>query len=161
MALFKKREKVAPSPPTDQQLALANAGLIPSAGALAPSLTAHSDFVKRATCVRCGGPKRLPSITAYLYCDYCGTLVDYDFRIANAGMNEALTNTIYAQLIAPWQGPPLAQAIAVGDRDGHRGIMLQVYREWLLAARQAASPRAKRHGVPRAVHHPTRSSASS
>jgi hypothetical protein len=34
--------------------------------------------------VRCGAPKRLPSKTAYLYCDNCGSLVDYDFRLDGA-----------------------------------------------------------------------------
>jgi DNA-directed RNA polymerase subunit RPC12/RpoP len=142
MGLFKKREKIAPPAPTDQQMALANAGLIPSTDALTPSLTAHSDFIKRATCVRCGAPKRLPSTTAYLYCDFCGALVDYDFRIANAGTNAGLTNTVYAQLVAPWQAN-MAQARATGDRDAYRGIMLHVFRQWVQQCPQAVSPRAK------------------
>jgi hypothetical protein len=36
-----------------------------------------------------GGPK-----TAYLYCDDCGALVDYDFRLANSGTSAGLTNTV-------------------------------------------------------------------
>ncbi len=27
-------------------------------------------FVKRCTCVVCGAPKKLPTVTAYVYCDY-------------------------------------------------------------------------------------------
>lgn len=64
-----------------------------------PSLFAHSDFVKQVECARCGAPKRLPSRAAYLYCDHCGALVDYDFRLANSGTNAGLTNTVYHQLI--------------------------------------------------------------
>jgi hypothetical protein len=43
------------------------------------SLFAHTDVVKKVDCSRCGAPKRLPSKTAYLYCDHCGSLIDYDF----------------------------------------------------------------------------------
>jgi DNA-directed RNA polymerase subunit RPC12/RpoP len=142
VGLFKKREKVPPPQPTDEQWALANAGLIPSVDALSPSLTATSDFIKRATCPRCGAPKTLPSKTAYLYCDYCGALVDYDFRKANAGTNAGLTNTIYHQLVAPWQ-PNLDHARATGDRDAYRGLMLHVFQQWIDQCPQAVSPRAK------------------
>ena len=33
-------------------------------------------FVKRCSCVVCGAPKKLPTVTAYVYCDYCAALVD-------------------------------------------------------------------------------------
>src|SRR5215469_7601351 len=75
--------------------------LVQSAGK--PSLFAHAEFVKQVDCPRCGAPKRLPSKTAYLYCDHCGSLVDYDFRLANSGTNAALTNTVYHRLVAPAQ----------------------------------------------------------
>ena len=42
-------------------------------------------FVKRCTCVVCGAPKKLPAVTAYVYCDYCASLIDYDLRSACAG----------------------------------------------------------------------------
>ncbi len=50
--------------------------------------------------MRCGAAKRLPPKTAYLYCDHCGSLIDYDFRLANSGTNTGLTNTVYHQLVA-------------------------------------------------------------
>jgi len=77
MGLFRKRP--ATPPPTVAQ-SLDN--LVKSSGQ--PSLFAHSEFVKQVTCSACGAPKRLPSKTAYLYCDHCGALVDYDFRLANS-----------------------------------------------------------------------------
>src|SRR4051794_191965 len=73
----------------------------PTEPVLPASLAASSRFVKRATCARCGAPKTRPSKTAYLYCDKCGALVDYDFRIANIGTNAGITNTIYQQLAGP------------------------------------------------------------
>src|SRR5262245_54348612 len=41
-------------------------------------------YVKRCSCPTCGAPKKLASVTAYVYCDYCGSLIDYDFRQASA-----------------------------------------------------------------------------
>jgi LSD1 subclass zinc finger protein len=133
MGLFKRRSAA----PGDGGPAPAATGPPPPA-----SLTAHSAFVKRATCERCGAPKTLPSKTAYLYCDYCGALVDYDFRLANAGMNAGLTNTIYHQLAAPHQ-PALAQAKAGGDRDTYRSIMRWIFSQWIEQCPMAVSPRAR------------------
>jgi hypothetical protein len=42
-------------------------------------------FVKRCTCVVCGAPKKLPAVTAYVYCDYCASLIDFDLRRACEG----------------------------------------------------------------------------
>ncbi len=78
MGLFRKRPAAAVT--TAPTLAESLQGLVQSAGQ--PSLFAHSEFVKQVSCPACGAPKRLPSKTAYLYCDHCGALVDYDFRLA-------------------------------------------------------------------------------
>jgi hypothetical protein len=61
------------------------------------SLFAYTEFVKKVDCSRCGAPKRLPSKTAYLYCDHCGSLVDYDFRLANMGTNAG----VYQHRLSP------------------------------------------------------------
>jgi LSD1 subclass zinc finger protein len=100
MGLFKKRPaQQAPAAPT---VAESLQKLVETSGR--PSLFAHSEFVKQVDCPRCGARKRLPSKTAYLYCDHCGSLIDYDFRLANSGTNAGLTNTVFHQLIAPVQG---------------------------------------------------------
>jgi len=141
MGLFKKRESVPPPEWSQDQQTLLSVGLSP-VQPIPSSLTAHSDFIKRATCVRCGAMKKLPSKTAYLYCDFCGALVDYDFRIANAGTNAGITNTVFSQLVAPYQ-MVIVQAKAAGDRDAYRGIMLHVFHQWIERCPQAVSPRAK------------------
>lgn len=107
-----------------------------------PSLFAHSDMVKQVSCPACGAPKRLPSKTAYLYCDHCGALVDYDFRLANSGTNAGLTNTVFHRLIAPVQ-PDLDRARATGDAERYREVLRGVYAEWLRECPQAASPRVR------------------
>jgi DNA-directed RNA polymerase subunit RPC12/RpoP len=150
VGLFKKKRDrdgapVAPPPasPSPAPPPSAITADLPTAGdALPASLAAHSEFVKRASCARCGADKRLPSTTAYLYCDFCGALVDYDFRIANADTNAGITNTVYHRLTAPLQAD-LARAKATGDRDAYRALQYDIFRQWLELCPQAASPRAR------------------
>jgi LSD1 subclass zinc finger protein len=138
MSLFKRRaaqqEAAAPTVAESVQELVETSGR--------PSLFAHSEFVKQVDCPRCGAPKRLPSKTAYLYCDHCGALMDYDFRLANSGTNAGLTNTVFHQLIAPVQ-PGLNRARATGDTGRYRDLLRGVYSEWLRQCPQAASPRVK------------------
>src|SRR5215470_5279109 len=138
MGLFtRSTAQPAPAPPT---VAESLDQLVQTAAQ--PSLFAHSEFVKQVDCPRCGAPKRLPSKTAYLYCDHCGALVDYDFRLANSETNAGLTNTVFHKLIAPVQ-PLLNQARAAGDQARYRELLSGVFAEWIRQCPQAVSPRAK------------------
>jgi len=109
---------------------------------VAASLSAHSQFIKRATCQRCGSPKTLRSTTAYLYCDFCGSLIDYDFRIANADTNAGITNTVFHRLMAQVQ-PQLDQALTARDHAAYRQLQTDIFRQWVQLCPQAVSPRAK------------------
>jgi hypothetical protein len=133
MKFFRKQEQPKPG---------VSAGLPVAGDVLPESLKAHSQFIKRVNCSQCGAPKSLPSTTAYLYCDYCGALMDYDFRLANANTNAGLTNTVFHRLIALVQAP-MAQARARGDRDAYRELYRQVYIQWVQECPMAVSPRAK------------------
>lgn len=138
MNFFKKRRPEKPKPaPKD-----ISAGLPRLGDVLPDSLKAHSRFIKRVNCSQCGAPKSLPSPTAYIYCDYCGSLMDYDFRMANADTNAGLTNTVFHRIIATVQ-IPLMQAKAQGDREAYRQIYRQVFAQWLQECPMAASPRAR------------------
>jgi LSD1 subclass zinc finger protein len=101
----------------------------------------YSDYVKQVDCTVCGAPKRLPSKTAYLYCDNCGTLIDYDFRAANFDTNAALTNQVFQYLFNPVK-TELEKAIVLRDKDRYRELLRPVYEEWLRQVPMAASPRA-------------------
>jgi hypothetical protein len=138
MSLFRKRPAAEAAPTVAESLQ----GLVATAGR--PSLFAPSDMVKQVTCPACGAPKRPPSKTAYLYCDHCGALADYDFRLANSGANAGLTNTVFHRLIAPVQ-PDLDRARATGDTGRYRELLRGVYAEWLAECPQAA-PRSARGG---------------
>ncbi len=136
MNFFKKRGQEKPQS-TDFSAGLPHAG-----DAMPASLKANSRFIKRVNCSQCGAPKSLPSPTAYIYCDYCGSLMDYDFRMANADTNAGLTNTVFHRIIASVQ-VPLTQAKARGDQEAYRQIYRQVFTQWLQECPMAASPRAR------------------
>ena len=136
MNFFKKRGQEKPKSTN------VSAGLPRPGDVLPESLKAYSRFIKRVNCSQCSAPKSLPSTTAYIYCDYCGSLMDYDFRLANADTNAGLTNTVFHRIIAMVQ-IPLMQAKARGDREAYRQIYRQVFSQWLQECPMAASPRAK------------------
>lgn len=137
-----QRDPQSDAPPNPPAPSAFTVGLPQAGDALPPSLLAHSGFIKRASCVRCGAPKTLPSKTAYLYCDYCGALVDYDFRLANLGANAGITNTVYERIEAPCR-PDMDRAKAAGDYPAYRAIMQYVFATWIEECPQAVSPRAR------------------
>lgn len=136
MSLFKRKPQEAPAPPPTFAQQIEHLATTVAK----PSVAARSDFVKKVDCSQCGGTKRLPSVTAYLYCDYCGALMDYDFRMANADTNAGLTNTVYHHLAAPWQAT-MASARASGDGDALRACYRTIFTEWVRQCPQAVSPR--------------------
>jgi Zn finger protein HypA/HybF involved in hydrogenase expression len=69
-------------------------------------------FVKRCRCTVCGAPKKLTSVTAYVYCDYCGSLADFDLHRACEG--STLPGPEYRSLVNGVQ-PQLKAARAAGD----------------------------------------------
>ncbi|HVU61152.1 MAG TPA: hypothetical protein VHD58_05785 [Mycobacteriales bacterium] len=135
MGLFKRKPQDAAAAPTFAQ----QIEKLATTAAL-PSVMARSDFVKKVDCPQCGGTKRLPSVTAYLYCDYCGALMDYDFRMANADTNAGLTNTVYHHLAAQEQAN-ITRARAAGDAGAYRDCMRRIFTEWVRQCPQAVSPR--------------------
>lgn len=137
MNLFKKKAQ----PETSASL-IFSADLPRQGDVLPESLKAHSQFIKRVNCSQCGAPKSLPSTTAYIYCDFCGSLMDYDFRLANANTNAGLTNTVYHRIISTVM-VPLSQAQMRGDKEACRQIYKQVFAQWIQECPMAVSPRAK------------------
>jgi len=140
MNFFKKQKQEKPKPSS------ASAGLPRAGDTLPDSLKAHSNFVKRVNCSQCGAPKSRPSVTAYIYCDFCGSLMDYDFRLANAGTNAGITNTIFHRIFTPVQGT-LILAKARGDKETYRTIYRQIFSQWVQECPMAVSPRAKNDAV--------------
>ncbi len=59
---------------------LVDALAVSSAAAALPKL----DLVKVGTCKACAAPRTTPSRSAYVHCDQCGQLTDWDFKAAMA-----------------------------------------------------------------------------
>jgi hypothetical protein len=86
-----------------------------------------SDYVKRVDCPTCGAPKKLPSTSAYLYCDYCATLADYDFRRACEGAGTMSPGTAeYAQTVNSANAEAKA-ALQGGDKDAYRAAQNKLW----------------------------------
>jgi len=97
-------------------------------------------FVKRCTCVVCGAPKKLPTVTAYVYCDYCASLIDYDLR--RAGEGDTAPDPAYAATVNSTQAAA-RQAAAAGDRDTYRGLQQRVFEAYVTGVPMAVSHRAR------------------
>jgi LSD1 subclass zinc finger protein len=97
-------------------------------------------FVKRCTCVTCGAPKKLPNVTAYVYCDYCASLIDFDLRRASEG--DIAVGPAYAAAVNSAHASSQA-AVAAGDREGYRTLQRQIYQAYVLNVPMAVSHRAK------------------
>jgi DNA-directed RNA polymerase subunit RPC12/RpoP len=95
---------------------------------------------KRATCAHCGGQKARPSLTAYVYCDFCGELCDFDFmKACEAGAQRP--GPAYEQLSAQ-VAPELAAARARGDRAGYAAVQERLFAAFVAACPKSVSPRA-------------------
>ena len=97
-------------------------------------------FVKRCSCVVCGAPKKLPTVTAYVYCDYCAALVDYDLRRACEG--DTAPDPAYAAMVNSTRAAARA-AVAAGDRDTYRDLQKRVFAAYVTQVPMAVSHRAK------------------
>jgi hypothetical protein len=97
-------------------------------------------FVKRCTCVTCGAAKKLPTVTAYMYCDYCASLIDYDLRRACEG--DTAPSPGYAAAVNSAHAACQA-AVAAGDREGYRALQERIYEAYVVHVPMAVSHRAR------------------
>jgi DNA-directed RNA polymerase subunit RPC12/RpoP len=98
------------------------------------------DYVKRVDCPSCGGVKKLASPSAYLYCDYCGTLADFDFIQACTNAAQTPPRPEYAHLVNALQ-PRLRTALQARDRDDYRALQHQILDAYATACPHALSHR--------------------
>jgi len=97
-------------------------------------------FVKRCTCAVCGAPKKLPTVTAYVYCDYCASLIDFDLRQACEG--DTAPGPQYAAIVNGTLAAAQA-AVAAGDRDAYRDLQKTVFEAYVAGVPMAVSHRAR------------------
>ena len=80
--------------------------------------------VRVVKCHACGGHKQLPSQTAYVYCDFCGALSDWDFAMA-CSQGNALPGPAYEALHRRL-APAIKQAEWQGDRATVKALYTQL-----------------------------------
>ncbi|MEZ4241378.1 MAG: hypothetical protein R3F59_35530 [Myxococcota bacterium] len=122
------------------QLVLSGPAVALAQAAAASSAPPRAKRLKKVVCRSCGGSKVIPPRTAYVYCDYCGALVDYDFRVACTTAGSARPGPAY-EAIQRQEAPVQEAARQRGDRDAYRESVLRVFRTHFDAAKASWSPR--------------------
>jgi NADH pyrophosphatase NudC (nudix superfamily) len=100
-------------------------------------------FVKKTTCHNCGGAKTLAPKTAYVYCDFCGSLTDYDFQKACDNPQSNMPGPAYEALVRDTNADA-ALARQTKDRDKFYEIQARLFDRWVELCPNAVSPRAKK-----------------
>lgn len=95
--------------------------------------------VRVVKCHACGGHKQLPSQTAYVYCDFCGALSDWDFAMA-CSQGNALPGPAYEALHRRL-APAIKQAAWQGDRATVKALYTQLFTEHIRLCPSSYSPR--------------------
>ena len=95
--------------------------------------------VRVVKCHACGGPKQLPSPTAYVYCDFCGALSDWDFSMACSKGN-ALPGPAYEALHRQL-APQIKAAVWHGDRGTVKAHYTQLFQKHIELCPSSYSPR--------------------
>ena len=76
--------------------------------------------VRAATCFRCGGHKRTQPRTAYVYCDYCGALFDYDDELAHARQDTGYADGTTFNALVDGVRAEVRRAFEAGDMAAYR-----------------------------------------
>ncbi len=106
-------------------------------------------FVKRCSCGICGAPKKLPTTQAYVYCDYCGALADFDLR--RACESDTMPGPEYMRLVNGAQAQ-VGAAQAAGDREGYKALQRQIFDAYVTHVPNAVSHRARNDASYRAAY---------
>jgi hypothetical protein len=102
-------------------------------------MTAAGPRFLASRCPSCGAAKSRPAATAYVYCDFCGALADYDFRKA-CELPQQLPGPAYERLMSALQ-PQAEAALAAGDRSRHLEVQRKLFDAWVTACPNAVPPR--------------------
>ena len=103
-----------------------------------PALDPAQKRIKRIICRNCGGSKVVPPKTAYVYCDFCGTLCDWDFQIAcRTPVKPGPAYEALARIEAPAQ----SKALADGDRAAYLASTKRLFDGHFSTCPAAWSPR--------------------
>jgi len=96
--------------------------------------------VRAVNCSGCGAPKVTPSRSAYLYCDYCGQYVDWDFYRAVSSKEDRLPGPQYERLAAELT-PRSVAAKAAGDEVAYEQVQRELFEAHIRSCPASYSPR--------------------
>lgn len=97
--------------------------------------------VLAASCPTCSAPRTRPSPTAYVYCDACGALMDYDVAVAfSVPMQQP--GPIYERLRTQL-ALELAATRERGDADAYRTLQRRLFEAWVEACPTSVPVRTK------------------
>lgn len=98
--------------------------------------------IKKSVCRHCGKEKKTPSKTAYIYCDYCGTYMDWDFNASLEDKNSKQSGPEYGKLCTDL-APDLEHAAESEDREKYRELQRRLFDQHITSAPSSYSPRIK------------------
>ena len=96
--------------------------------------------IKLSRCHLCNATKTRPSPTAYVFCDFCGALIDFDFQTAIGDSRSKLPGPEYERLRAAL-APQLEKAQQRGDKDAYLELQRKLFAAYVEACPAACSPR--------------------
>lgn len=96
--------------------------------------------VRVIRCRGCGAPKVKPAQTAYLYCDYCGRYLDWDFYRAVATKDSRLPGPEYERLNAEIS-PRANAARHANDRETYLQLQRTLFEHHMQLCPASYSPR--------------------
>ncbi|MGV3619564.1 MAG: hypothetical protein ACO1OB_02035 [Archangium sp.] len=96
--------------------------------------------IKSSRCHQCGAAKSRPSPTAYVYCDHCGALIDFDFQTAISDKRSKLPGPEYERLNAAL-APELQAALKQKDEKKYLELQRRLFSAYVEACPAACAPR--------------------
>jgi hypothetical protein len=96
--------------------------------------------IKLTRCHVCNATKVRPSTTAYVYCDYCGALTDFDFQFAISDRRSKLPGPQY-EALSKALAPQLEAALKARDKEAHVALQRTLYEAYVTACPAACPPR--------------------
>jgi hypothetical protein len=97
-------------------------------------------MVKRTVCKGCGAPKIKRVLSAYVYCDYCGELADWDFRAALADKRSKQPGPAYVQMLRE-RGPAIEAAKLANDAVAYEAVQRELWETYAKVCPASLSPR--------------------
>ncbi len=96
--------------------------------------------IKNRICRKCGAPKITEPKTAYVYCDFCGLYMEWDYHTAISTPGSRMPGPEYEALNREL-APRLEEAWNKGDREAYKKLQAELFSLYVESCPAALSPR--------------------